>query len=169
MVVLAACDNDASDGSDDGPLAADFVARSPRVDCERQVRCGATPPASVDACVQAYDPGTQRAAERKLTSVAEGRVQYSARDASACLAAYAGSCSTPMTDILAICNVVFIGTQAVGDPCRGHFDCDRSHATAAGPYCFEGCQSLFGTEADAGEGTCVATSPAGTPACSGGP
>lgn len=143
-----------------------YVTAFVNANCDRDIRC--TKPnkyATIEACV-ADLPATLTLQRKHIgESVTAGKTSYDAAQAKVCLDAVRGPCSTPSLDVLKACNPVVDGKVALGESCIGHFECLDVPTKGYGPYCFEGCNGLFGDQDPAPTGKCVAESPIGTPAC----
>lgn len=171
-VVLTGCPSVDGD-TDPEPLPAEvasypvYVAAYATADCERDLRCDDKPKhATVQACVDAIDPDTKLARERIGASVAAGKTAYDPTFARDCLAIIRGPCSTDFLSILKVCNEVITGLVPIDGKCIAHFECaEPAGHTGLGPYCFEGCKGLFGSEDPIGAGTCVLKSPVNDPPC----
>lgn len=146
---------------------ASFVAAYAKAHCARQMRCDAKPKsASVEACLAAISPEIQRQRSAIDKSVDAGKTAYHQATAAACLTKVESACSTAFLDVLKACNPVINGLVAAGQACVGHYECLRDPlATGSGPYCFNACKGVQGSEDPPQTGICGATSPIGTAAC----
>ncbi len=178
IALVGACD---SDGGSSEPTTTSltpaeasqaYVAHTEArvaAECERDQRCDSPPPyASVDACVQAEVAKIVEVKRTRLAaSIEAGHTLYDPTAAAACEAVLGGACSvTFLDDIAPACNPVISGNVAIDGACIAHFECaDPPGHSGLGPYCFDGCEGLWGDEDEDVSGTCVLESPIATGAC----
>jgi hypothetical protein len=177
LLGIAACETDDNVGETTADTTADTTespALTPRAyfdgyaqaNCERTFRCAkATRHPSAEACVESYEAGAEPKRGRFEAAVADGSLAFSATTGQQCLDLLSGPCADDdLTRIQPVCNETLAGTLAVGAPCVAHAQCADGDGGSR-HYCFAGCQGLFGGEAEAMNGTCLATSPVGSAAC----
>ena len=122
----------------------------------------------MEACLAALDEGIVRARARIEAAVAADRVAYDSTAAAHALEVVRGGCEIDFVAVASAFAPVISGKVADGAPCLAHFECAEPEGHAGlGPYCFDGCEGLFGTEEEAGSGVCTLESPVGTAECDG--
>ena len=176
LLLCTACDDGGTDDADAAvpsmtPAEAatayqTFTGLLTNAQCERDARCDGDTQGVTD-CVVAAGEELGPARDRIQASIAVGQTAYDDAAATACVAKYNGDCSLSLIqEILPVCNQVIEGLLAVDAECKGHFECaDVPGHMGRGPYCFDGCDGLFGMQPAGQTGLCVLESPIAAGAC----
>ncbi|MFN3201615.1 MAG: hypothetical protein ACE366_24645 [Bradymonadia bacterium] len=145
-----------------------YLSAYDQAECDRDQRCEAEPSHDdAAACVAelAADMATQTTRLNRLDSVDAGTLLFYPSVGAEVVTMLEGSCDTSFLDILTKNAEAFEGQVELGGDCRGHYECSDEGISGTGPFCFNGCDGFFGEENRGLNGTCVETSPIGTPEC----
>jgi len=115
LAMASACGGTTSSLNSSAPVTeADFPASYTQAICDLASKC----------CTSSFDITACRASV--VPPGASPYQRYDATNGSACIAAlrnYASSCAAPAREYATVCRTLYVGIQAIGDPCTEPSDC----------------------------------------------